>query len=368
MQSTSDKIGTDAAVGTLNALFRAQTDLSGDLPPATAQLFKEVLERAGLQGVAPALAKGIRDLPEMEAEWKGMLPFFAAIETENVSRNEKLLVAANRLAALLEAHGINPVFLKGTAFIIEQAPAAWREVGDIDVLLPHSRVAEAADILLHVGFRQTEDIVGYSEGLHHHLPAFFDDAGIMVELHSRLAVHQNDCPISATEIFASARPVANTHVPLLIPCPEHRLIHLVVHAQVSNWGLALRQISLRDMLDIHELASKHTIDWRAVRLAFERIGAEKQLFGFLCASHILLGLPFPYSEEERNAGSDWAGEAINSLYVPHPRWKTAGRVLVYYVKTFARDPRRLRLIWDTVWHPARRKYLFNVMRGRFSSR
>jgi hypothetical protein len=284
------------------------------------------------------------------------------MEDANRLRNGKLLASAERLNDVLGEILIKPVFLKGLAFVIEdEALASWREVSDIDVLLEPSSLKDAARHLLANGYRLGEDVAGYEHGLHHHYPALYDETGTMVELHGRLTPLAGDDPLSWQEMQNATR--EGDHG-LIIPSPEHRMVHLVIHAQSSNWGYALRRICLRDLLDVRELVRRHEIDWSAIQDIFGRTGAKRQLHGFLCALEDPFGIPFPYSKFERRAALPWATSANASLAKYPPAWVTTARMLGAYGAAFLRDPARLRLVWRTFVDPSRRAYLKSITRDR----
>ena len=350
------------------ALLRARFGDDRDgLPVPDAEGFMALLNLAGRHGVAPALAGGLRNLAADNPSWGDAGEFLGMAEEANRHRNTGFIEAAAHLAALLEDHGIACVFLKGAATVLaDPAGAPWRPLSDLDVLVPVDRIEEAARLLKAAGYRQSDYVTGFAEQLHHHYPALTGEDGTMIELHVRLMQDAERDPVPPDAVFAMAGTVVRNGQSFRLPCPEHRMFHLLAHAQISNWGRVLRQVSLRDLLEARHVATQHAIDWDSVDRSFRSIGARRELDGFLAAAHDLIGLEFPYGEARRRQAERWAGTAVRAFRDPGPRWRTAMRMTAAYVAALLTRPQRLRLAWLTLVSPSRRQDFLRVMRSRLS--
>jgi hypothetical protein len=255
--------------------------------------------------------------------------------------------------------------LKGLATMLDDPEAmTWRHVSDIDMLVADPHLTRAAGILMADGLSRAEDLAGFDADLHHHYPPLVDDrTGLFVELHSRLMQHRWQDPISPQLLQERSRPVQFYGNLLRIPCPEHRIIHLIAHAQISNWGYVLRRISLRDVVEAARITARHGIDWDEVARAFRAIHAEPELYGFLCAAGDLLEMPWPCNPSERHRGEKWARMAAADLFAGRSL-NALPRLVVNYLRILVRDPRRFGLIWRTIRSPGRRSYLWRVTLGR----
>jgi hypothetical protein len=332
-------------------------------------VFKEALDLAADHQVAPALCGGLRRIANECSTWSDLIPFLQMVEAQNLVRNKTLYNSAIKIAGILNSAQIDCVFLKGAAMVLESRNyAPWRLVTDLDILVAPDTVNRAASSLLQNGYRQQADYAGFAEGIHHHYPALYDDqSNTLVELHVRLMQDQKENSLETAQIFERATQLESNGVTLRIPCPEHRLIHVIAHAQISNWGYALHQILLKDAVDVVELDTHYKINWEGVRKAFIDIHAEDHFMGFVWAMHQLLQTRLPFPESEGNRGKIWATKAINALHAPPKAWQTSARVIGHYMTLFVRDPKRLKIIWKTVKHLARLKHLFSVNRGRIKS-
>lgn len=348
-------------------LLQARLGNLSKIPNASLRaVFKEALDLAARHQVTPALCGGLRRVANERPTWSDLCPFAQLIEAQNLARNKLLQRVATEIAVRLNSTGINCVFLKGAAILIESEDhAPWRLVTDLDILVAPDAAHRAVSLLLQQGYHQQSDYAGFREGIHHHYPALYNKrSNTFVELHVRLMQDQRENPLETVDIFAQAIPLQKEGQVFLIPCPDHRMIHLIAHAQISNWGYVLRQIILKDIVEAAELEARHKINWSVVRKAFVDIRAENQLMGFVCAAHHLIGLRLPLSESKVGGAKAWANEAVSALHVPHEGWRTSARVIAHYLRLFTRDPVRLKIVWKTLTSRARLKHLLSVNRGR----
>ncbi|GAA4048388.1 nucleotidyltransferase domain-containing protein [Parerythrobacter jejuensis] len=168
---------------------------------------------------------------------------------------------------ILSDAGIACVALKGACLAWNHYPAAAeRPMRDIDVLIPPDRILEALALLSEHGLRQESASARTpEEALEHdkHLPPMVDADGTRFELHMRLWEKDSsiDWWMPAPEdqaILARAEP-PQAEDPVLSPCAEDMLVHLIIHASFSNrlnGGPLL-------LADIEYLLSKHSIVWPA---------------------------------------------------------------------------------------------------------
>jgi hypothetical protein len=347
----------------LQARFALQ---DGNLDPGLRADLLRAIDLAGHQGAAAALAGGLRQLLEAGLNWQDLLPFLEAVENNNARKNAALRNAALSASRWLDAENIEHVFLKGAAFILEDnGDAAWRSTTDLDILVSPEDVAHAGEVLRTNGYRFAMDPSAYRPHLHHHYaPLVNDDTGALVELHIRLMQDLADTLVPGTDIFSGKQFLICKGQKVNVPCPEHRMIHLIAHAQISNWGYPLRKVMLKDLVDAGELARQHQVDWDQVRTAFTAIGAKAQLAGFLAAADITLGMKTSLEASQSRAALAWASTSIKSITQSEHSAVTAARILGHYLRVFARNPGRLNIVWETIKDPVRLQHLLKINRQR----
>src|SRR3546814_12082758 len=120
--------------------------------------------------ITPALSFAIGNDPALPAE---IADHLAAVRYLNAERNARILDGIDSVAAVLADHGVDAVFLKGAASLIDalHADPAARFVGDIDVLVPPEPARDASPAPVAPG---TAAIHTYPPPCHaprpHHLP------------------------------------------------------------------------------------------------------------------------------------------------------------------------------------------------------
>ncbi len=65
----------------------------------------------------------------------------------------------------------------------------------------------------------------------------------------------------------------------MVPSPTHRVIHNIIHNQLSDLNYACHRIDVRQMLELAALIQRHAdeIDWPAIRRAFGSNGQAPML-------------------------------------------------------------------------------------------
>ena len=94
------------------------------------------------------------------------------------------------VTGLLRAAGLDPILLKGAARAwTSQAQLALHDSADIDVLLPHAALPQAAAALAAAGYAMGSDAHANDRfnRRHHHLAPFYKPGAAPVELHHELA-------------------------------------------------------------------------------------------------------------------------------------------------------------------------------------
>jgi len=108
-------------------------------------------------------------LPELPADLVVYMEEFTEL---NRQRNRQLIEQATELTALLNLHGISPVFLKGTAHLFDGLynDIAERMIGDIDFLVTEKDLIKASDVMMNQGYLTVLQIDGVDILPHdHHL-------------------------------------------------------------------------------------------------------------------------------------------------------------------------------------------------------
>ena len=181
--------------------------------------------------------------------------YLKEITALNESRNRDILHQINTLSALLKAHNITHVFLKGAALISGGYfdDIAERMIGDIDILIAKEQLDLAFQILKDNSYYPIEQTLGNDFFEHKHLPRLKTDTYICaVELHRKLFVSYKDDALRNANILTSKQII--NHIAL--PSPEHLMLHNILNYQVNDKGSLYNSINFRSAYDSVVLNNK----------------------------------------------------------------------------------------------------------------
>ena len=324
----------------------------------------EMMVLARSHDVLSAVAGGLARLEDID--WVDLLPFVSPAARDTEAGNRFYTQSARNASAALARASVPHVFSKGLAFFFDDPTSrTWRTVSDIDLLIDEADLPKATAVIQSLGYRQSRPGATYTPRLHHHAaPLQNDSTGVFYELHTRMmqAAHHN--PFTFNDILAASRILHDDGLQVNVPSPEHRMFHLIAHAQISDWGYAMRRISIKSLLDAVELGCHHSIDWRVVAEYFRMIRAKPEFMGFLLAGHRLMGLETGLESRADATAQRWADQSIATLRVPASRAANALRVLAQYSRMVWQDPKRLEMIWHTCFTSGRASQLFGTVRSR----
>ena len=235
--------------------------------------WEPLIEAASAQLVSPALAfalQGRSDVPKRVSD------YFDGILYLNRDRNRIFLGGLETALQALNAAAIEPVLLKGAASLASELypDPAMRILGDVDLLVPEGTGAKAVRALLSCGYEIVDKgVINYRE--HHHLAPMRDpESGLFIELHVRPLLRKWDCFLPAHSVLEQATPIGFQNGAVRLPTPTHRLIHAIVHDQLSDSNHAARRLDVRQMLELAALIDRYAdaIDWRGLQEIFDRNG------------------------------------------------------------------------------------------------
>jgi hypothetical protein len=222
--------------------------------------------------------------------------YFESALVLNKKRNEKILSTLARVAGLLNAIDIEPVLLKGAALLVEgiYPQPSMRILGDIDILIPKDRSAEACAALKAVGFDTKWSAV--SPPSHHHLPMLVDpETGTGVELHTDVISRAADAVIATDWFCEMVRPVVFRGQRVRLPEPTRNAGHIIFHSQIFHGLYTLNKVQLRHVIDLALLRARHekAIDWDELDRRFSAADAGEALATYLHLASELLGQAAP---------------------------------------------------------------------------
>lgn len=176
----------------------------------------------------------------------------------NRERNEQILRQIDNITTLLNKENIQPVFLKGTANLLD---GLYNDVGermahDIDFLVREEEYLRTAELLLKNGY-QTEPNTQLDNRERMHYPILSKPGEVApVEVHRMPVSKYYSAQFNAEMIFSRKKAIPGKPG-LYVPSDPHKLIHAFIHGQLIDKGYAYKQSSFREIYDLY-LLSKRT--------------------------------------------------------------------------------------------------------------
>ena len=310
--------------------------LDGARPRLIPNISWELLvEASSYHFVVPTLAWCLQRDPEVPLE---VNDYFRAILAANVKRNTRLLSGLERVVQALNGIDIEPVLLKGAALLVDGSypDHASRFLGDLDVLVPANRSAQAATALRAIGFHEKPDFAPLGPD-HHHLPMLCDNqAGVGVELHTALLYPPWSMLLPSDWFYrgTNSHQLGKLHVRL--PNATRSVGHIVAHAQILHGHYWRAKVELRQLLDLAIIRKKHdnAIDWMELDHRFSQIGWGKALATYLELANRLLGQSKPQLSHTARIGA----LAELRLRIDPSGWTPWGRLSLRAISRY-QDPR-----------------------------
>ena len=210
-------------------------------------------------------------------------------------RQRLILWELDRIAWALAETGIEPVVLKGGAYLLANLPVSRGRISaDVDLMVPRERLAECEAALAARGWlsqkQSSYDQRYYREWMHELPPMRHAEREIEVDLHHTILPLTSRLTPPAEILFASAREVPET-VYRVLSAPDmllHSATHLFHDGEITG--------GLRDLVDINDLLihfGGESTFWSDLMLRAELLDLTRPLFFALRFSKALLQTPIP---------------------------------------------------------------------------
>jgi len=310
-----------------------------------------LVEASSYHYVTPALAWCLKNHSELPSEISEYLETVLAL---NARRNEVLLVGLARIVGALNAIDISPMPLKGAARLIaaDYPAPTLRLLGDLDVLIPAERSANAVVALQSIGFRPNADEVALPS-CHHHLQTQHErETGVGVELHTDVLGGPAAAVIPTGWFWEGTNPFPFRDLKIRLPDATRSVGHIIAHDQLSHWGYQRKRFELRQLLDVAMIrrVSERAINWAELDERFTRMGFGEVLATYLNFMEELLGQPAPRLRHAPRVG---AIVDFKRVIETPPAWKQLAIMLSDYIARVHRDPRSVLDLLDLKTWPNR---------------
>jgi Uncharacterised nucleotidyltransferase len=262
--------------------FRSESAAARELIHTPGWSWERVFQRATEEAVLPALAATVNDGLDISAP-RDVSDFLTALLSLSRDRNQRIWQELKTTVQLLNVIGIEPVLLKGAAYL---AAGVYPDLGarylfDIDLLIAEEHAGTAFRHLVeHDYFFDKTDHFGQ---FRHHYPPL-RRGSVPIELHHKLGLGPCLSILPARSVIENATPIELEGLRVHIPSPTHLVMHLVMHSQIQHSYHERLWPPLRALLDLFRLGCHFgsSIDWAEVEYRF-RSGGQ----GSLLRLHLL---------------------------------------------------------------------------------
>jgi len=188
--------------------------------------------------------------------------YLEQIYTINLDRNKKIIEQSKEIAQILLKKDIKPVFLKGTASLLEND---YRDVGmrflsDIDFCVFENDFVPAREQLLSSGYIPNMT-TGIDVELHHHWwPMYHSDWDMVIELHRDILTYRySSILLCKGTNYQKSKKYTN----IFLLTPTYRLLHAYMHSEMADRHYYSKTINLRQLYEMAILLQKYQyeIDW-----------------------------------------------------------------------------------------------------------
>jgi hypothetical protein len=225
-----------------------------------------------------------------------VVDFLSAVEDLNRERNRVILNEVKFAARLLNEVGIEPVLLKGAAYLaLGMYPnPATRYLRDVDLLLSETQLETAVDVLVRNGFEpDNSDQFGQ---FRHHRPPMRRPGSVFLEIHHCLCLSKCGSLLPASQLIARSMSCDLDGVRARVPCPEDLFTHLIIHSQIQHPYNERIWPPLRAMYDLDFVLRRfrNVIDWGSIERRFRSAGQFGVLVLHLSQVKEALGTSAPF--------------------------------------------------------------------------
>ena len=193
------------------------------------------------------------------------------VQDLNLERNNRILLELKWVCGLLNEIGIEPVVLKGAAYLLcgVYPDRSARFLRDLDLLLPPADFPAAVRLLKSHGYF-CDDAHPVEVRTGNAYPALRRQGSVEIDLHRDLTVGRSKWLLPGSEIFSKSVVHELDTVRLRLPSPEHLVIHHIVHSQIHDFYHEKIRPSLRNMYDMIMLQRRFgsQVEWVAIETRF----------------------------------------------------------------------------------------------------
>lgn len=263
--------------------------LRGELPAG--DRWTSIIEMANNSLCTPLVARRFKETRRFSSLPADVQSFLEEIQSRNAERNRRLYGQLDEAAKLLNARDLQPVLLKGTAWLASAEPErrSDRLLADLDMMVPAERVDEAVDQLAGAGYRPLEPADHQGGPVVLFRPTDAATIDLHTDYGSATTLHYRHGDLVADGILSHLGEGA-----VYVPSAVSGVAILLLHDQLKGRDYLRGRIDLRHLLDIQSLAAGFDMAaWQKLDGLFAAGYARSAARTQLLTAKRLLGVPVP---------------------------------------------------------------------------
>jgi hypothetical protein len=246
----------------------AETDELRKAVAAPDTSWLDIIEHANVDSVTATLWDTLERRSLASGLGEDVAEYLGSFHDLNRTRNAAIGSQITACLGQLAGAGIPAIPIKGAAYLLASLDrdTLSRQTSDIDLLVRQEAVLTAREVLIGVGYRETENAPRDGPE-HHHLTALaHEDLPAAVELHTAVVPHSLEAALPTRAIWDNARRYRANGSDYLLPSATDTATISFVHYELIDLGTELWRIPLREFHDLHVLhrALGAAISWPEV--------------------------------------------------------------------------------------------------------
>lgn len=212
--------------------------------------------------VLPLLYQKFRDNDILEIVPDEIAEHLEMIYNLNLKRNKEILKQIKSINTLLYEREIKPIFLKGSAYLLDglYEDKGARIMSDIDFLVSDIDFLKTVEILKSVGYESGKPF--YEDELvicKHYPPLVKEGLPVEIEIH-RIPVDIEFSGNFNYSTIENEKKDINNEIEYFIPSDKHLIISNFFHSFMARDINLISNVSLRNFYDLYKLSERENIE------------------------------------------------------------------------------------------------------------
>jgi Uncharacterised nucleotidyltransferase len=193
---------------------------------------------------------------------------------------------------LFDRHQVRAIPYKGPMLAAAlYGDVSLRQFGDLDIIVPASKVEEARGLLISRGYKPEKEITGgeLRRAIQHGKDLILRrDGGITVELHWGITAHPDPIDFSTDLLWKNLKTLSIAGRAVTMHAPEDLLLILCIHGGKHRWEYLVWLCDIAELIRCYP-----TLNWTHVIEDASSVGGKRILLLGVLLSRELLGAELP---------------------------------------------------------------------------